>query len=641
MKMAKIAAQDFLFCCLGILRTLSLFAVLIGPATAHSAGVVAECTEFSLRQALAGGGEITFSCDGTITLTNSITLGSDTSIDGSGHQIAISGGNLVRLFSVSAGAHAVFKFLLLTEGAHLGANAGSGQNLTPGEMGMGGAVFNNGGDLDFFSCVLSNNMARGGRSLPLLFPLEPGEAAGGAVYSTNGQVRFYDSVVTHNLALGGGHGPSSPPVLATDSGARASGGGIYLTGGTLVLSNSQFVANQAIGTDSGPTDGPFLSGGAALGGGICVINAQASIQRCTVASNVATGGASYGGSSAAEGGGVFSDAHLKVEDSRFDRNTAINRGGPAAGGAIYSADASAVSRTAFVSNTVAGAIGTTFRGTLFPTYAFPSYGGAVYSKAIFSATNCTFFGNLAQSIWTANGEGGAIYIESGDVSMRYLTIVSNSAQRATISFDGGHISELTNNFAGSGGIKIISAGSVTIANSILSGNPQGNAVGLLTDGGYNLSSDASVVLSATGSLTNLNPKLGPMGMFGGYSEVVLLLPDSPAIDAIPAALSVATDQRGIARPFNGNADIGAFEAAEGDNLISFLSASWTSGSPVEIAFAAYPGHDGRTVVCDRTSDFKVWTPILTNSLDSDARFTIQVPSGVEAGPGFYRARITP
>jgi hypothetical protein len=48
-------------------------------------GTVTACTEAALQAAMAGGGTVTFSCDGTITLTQSIWTLTNTVLDGSGH----------------------------------------------------------------------------------------------------------------------------------------------------------------------------------------------------------------------------------------------------------------------------------------------------------------------------------------------------------------------------------------------------------------------------------------------------------------------------------------------------------------------------------------------------------------------------
>jgi hypothetical protein len=103
-------------------------------------------------------------------------------------------------------------------------------------------------------------------------------------------------------------------------------------------------------------------------------------------------------------------------------------------------------------------------------------------------------------------------------------------------------------------------GTVNLYNTILAGPTSGtNCWGTITDMGYSLCSDNSAVLTATGSLNNTDPKLGPLDDYGGPTLTMALLAGSPAIDAIPAVLAPATDQRGRPRPFGAASDIGAFE----------------------------------------------------------------------------------
>ena len=63
-----------------------------GPWPARAGGVVTDCTEAALRTAMIGGGLVTFTCDGTITLTNTLTVSEDTVLDATGRQVTISGG---------------------------------------------------------------------------------------------------------------------------------------------------------------------------------------------------------------------------------------------------------------------------------------------------------------------------------------------------------------------------------------------------------------------------------------------------------------------------------------------------------------------------------------------------------------------
>ena len=75
---------------------------LLDGTAAQAGGTVTACTEAALRAAaLAGGGTVTFACDGTITLAATITNTADAVLDGSGHQVTISGGDAVRVFCVT------------------------------------------------------------------------------------------------------------------------------------------------------------------------------------------------------------------------------------------------------------------------------------------------------------------------------------------------------------------------------------------------------------------------------------------------------------------------------------------------------------------------------------------------------------
>src|SRR6266496_1812456 len=63
-------------------------------------GTVTTCDQSSLEAALAGGGTVTFACSGVIVLTNTISITTDTVLDGTGQSVTISGNDQVRLFNV-------------------------------------------------------------------------------------------------------------------------------------------------------------------------------------------------------------------------------------------------------------------------------------------------------------------------------------------------------------------------------------------------------------------------------------------------------------------------------------------------------------------------------------------------------------
>jgi hypothetical protein len=79
---------------------------------------------------------------------------------------------------------------------------------------------------------------------------------------------------------------------------------------------------------------------------------------------------------------------------------------------------------------------------------------------------------------------------------------------------------------------------------------------------YNLiGTGGGLTSGVNGNLVGITePLLSPLQDNGGPTWTMALLPGSPAIDAGDNAVGLATDQRGVARPQNGRADIGAFES---------------------------------------------------------------------------------
>lgn len=103
----------------------------------------------------------------------------------------------------------------------------------------------------------------------------------------------------------------------------------------------------------------------------------------------------------------------------------------------------------------------------------------------------------------------------------------------------------------------------TIVTNNIGGNCSVGSSGSITSSGHNLSSDTSCDLTGPGDLQWIDPLLGPLGDYGGPTLTHALSLGSPAIDA--ASDCPTTDQRGVARPVDGNSDslavcdIGAYE----------------------------------------------------------------------------------
>ena len=88
----------------------------------RAGGVVESADESSLRAAMAGGGTVTFATDGTIVLSRTLVITNDTVIDGSGHTVAISGNNSVRVFYINPGVQLTLQNLTVANGS---TNAGA------------------------------------------------------------------------------------------------------------------------------------------------------------------------------------------------------------------------------------------------------------------------------------------------------------------------------------------------------------------------------------------------------------------------------------------------------------------------------------------------------------------------------------
>jgi hypothetical protein len=106
-----------------------------------------------------------------------------------------------------------------------------------------------------------------------------------------------------------------------------------------------------------------------------------------------------------------------------------------------------------------------------------------------------------------------------------------------------------------------------LTNSIIANNSNGNdCSGVIISQGYNLDSDNTCNLIATGDITNTNPLLSPLADNDGSTFTHALLDSSPALDA-GSCPGTTSDQRGFTRPIDiptfsnvdDGCDIGAYE----------------------------------------------------------------------------------
>jgi hypothetical protein len=568
-----------------MLRASGVLGVLLAlVCSAQADAVVSGCSEAALRFALLGAGVVKFTNDCNITLSAPLGISTDTTIDAGTNNVTINGGNSVRLFNVSGTLHLV----KLT--------------LANGKSDNGGGLYvNAGGTVIVSNCTFSGNSAIG-------------------VTGANGSNG-------NNVSSGtGGRGGDG------SSGTSGLGGAIY-NAGTVALLSCTFATNSAVGGNggnggNGGSGGGTLSqggnggtGGSGAGGlgGAAYNLGNLSLFNCTLSTNSAQGG--NGGNGGTNGAGNFSG--LKGTGGA---------GATGAGGAIYNARNASIIACTFSGNGAVGGNSAT-GGNRTSGVGTAGYrggdgiGGALCTVWWGGVTNCTFYSNSVAGGRGGNGGDGNQGGDGGDGGNGFGGAVENEGTLTILNCTVGNCSASggTNGVSGSGsfagtdgnpgrangGGLARTAGTLMLMNSILATNaPGANSYGSVLDNGYNISSDSSLVPSAT-SRINIDPRLGPLATNGGPTMTMALLVNSPAIDFIPlnSGTFPPTDERGITRPQAGGADAGAFEVLI-PNTFRLLQPTVQSG---QIAIV-YLTTTSNTYVLQYESALtnSNWTPLSTN-----------------------------
>ncbi|MDM7920713.1 MAG: choice-of-anchor Q domain-containing protein [Pyrinomonadaceae bacterium] len=405
--------------------------------------------------------------------------------------------------------------------------------------GYGGAIGINGLDVTITNCTFTGNIADSSSAT--------GQGGGAIHQNSSGTVTITDSTFTNNAEIGGSGG----------------GGAIRNRGGTMNISDSIFTANTG------------LDGGGAISGG-----GTLNVTRASFFGNSASGpNAQQSGQGS--GGAISAGGTVTVADSVFNGNSAVN-----SGGAIYT-----IGNFTMTNSTVSNNTSNTNNDNA-------GTGGGFYirSEGRVTVTGSTISGNRANrdaGIGTSAGYGGGFYVQ-GALNLDNSTVSSNFADLgyggiADVNPGGTadqvHISNSTivnnrTNGAGGGfGIDSVSdSGQQSVRNTIIANNvaasePDIRTRSALNSLGYNLIKNiagATIVNVTTGNIYGQDPMLGPLALNGGPTRTYSLLEGSPAIDAGDPANVAATDQRGIARPQNGDgtgdsiADIGAYELRQNE-----------------------------------------------------------------------------
>ncbi len=187
-------------------------------------------------------------------------------------------------------------------------------------------------------------------------------------------------------------------------------------------------------------------------------------------------------------------------------------------------------------------------------------GGGIDGAGGLSISNSTVAENVDFGISWLNGTVKLTNITvsgNGDVGIVFNT--SNATILNSTIANNGRVSPVGN----VGGLQIENGATVNLKNTIIANN-----TGLTPDiSGAIVSQGNNLIRNRTGGTgfvasdlpNNTNPALGGFANNGGATYTISLLSTSPAINAGNNAGAPATDQRGIARPQESVADIGAYE----------------------------------------------------------------------------------
>ncbi|HEX6898760.1 MAG TPA: choice-of-anchor Q domain-containing protein [Thermoanaerobaculia bacterium] len=439
--------------------------------------------------------------------------------------------------------------------------AASGAALALGVLTAGGtaeaAVFNvtnlnDNGAGSLRQAILDANAAAGADTITFQAGLT------GTITLTTGQLKLYDSVDVQ--------GPGAAALTVSGNDASR----------VFYVYNSDYLLDVTISGLS------ITEGNAPVGGGVYVYNENLTLDDVVITENAAT----------FDGGGLWADGfsmNLTIRDSTISGNTAGNNGG-----GIYVEDTGGplLIQNTVISGNQAGADG----------------GGVYFYDPDDSTTieGCTISGN------TAGNLGGGIYVydtDGGTHTIRQTTISGNSAlagggiylygpddpfvienstisgNQATAGNGGGiylysfyassltlrHVTLASNSASGSGGGIHAEVTQPDIFNSIIGDNTATTDSDLSNglDGGFELTSTlvespgGANINDNGGNILNQDPQLGPLQNNGGATQTHLPAGASPAVNAGNNAESLATDQRGVARPVNVTSDMGAVEVNPG------------------------------------------------------------------------------
>ena len=439
----------------------------------------------------------------------------------------------------------------------------------------GGGMYNDAGSPTVQNCTFSGN----------------GALYGAGMYNHAGSPTVTNCVFRDNAAgyIGGMYNYNSSPTVTNctfsgNDGGMQCGGMYNRESSNTTVTNCTFSGNTTIGWAGGMcnlkssnitvTNCTFSGNVASDGGGIYNKDSTLTLENCTLSGNRAN---QYGGGIYEEPVGCFgARVRVLMADGSYRPIVSVRTGD-----AVLGYD---FSRQTRVVNVVQGAwrVDASWYLEINGLEVTASHPFALGLDRWVRAGDLTIgdqvLGDNLTQITHAVRVDAPLAVHNLSVSGTHTFYVSNGRGDFLVHNKSTHMNgvTITDNTAGTagGGIYVETLGAVELKNPLIADNTattDPDCSGNLTSYGYNLIENTTgwtISGDTTGNLTGLDPKLGPLADNGGPTETCALLAGSPAIDAGSctdiSGNPVSYDQRGVARPFGSNCDIGAYEATFGD-----------------------------------------------------------------------------
>jgi predicted outer membrane repeat protein len=417
-----------------------------------------------------------------------------------------------------------------------------GAGVSTAGVARGGAIFLVNATGSISTSSFSANAVAGGAASAGASAL----GLGGAVSLSGVTLTVTDVELIQNVANGGDS--------ATGTGGYAKGGALHVSSSTLTCGSCEIAENRAVAGD-GSSD---ASDGLATGGGLALLDSNATLDRTVIQSNSVTGARPLGGAIEMSGSNATEETVL-ITHSTLASNSATASHSNSEGGAIRQAGDILTIRNTAISDNNADDGGALFQekgtakislSTLSANHARHNGGAIALDTGLVGRTvelaNATVSGN------SADLNGGGIYVKGTPLP----------PDVATLKLANGIVTNGTN-----GGIYLaegLTQPVLDAGNSIV--GAQASAADCTVSGAVTLTSNGGNLESGTGcgfthtadrqSVADLG--LASLGANGGETLSHALLAGSPAIDGGRQRIcnrdANKKDQNGDARFYDGNSD---------------------------------------------------------------------------------------